>query len=117
MKPKFIVTDFSLAIISRALKEYNNQNIKEYWEICFKIIIDKEEMPSNINFVSVSSAQLSRGIKYFIEKSHWYHRNETYKKKIVLRSLGHFSVCTDFSIARKIYKSAYLPVNLLLINT
>ena len=32
MKPKVIVTDFSLAIVSGVLKEYNRQNIKEYLE-------------------------------------------------------------------------------------
>ena len=32
MKPEVKVTDFSLAVISVVLKEYNRQNIKEYLE-------------------------------------------------------------------------------------
>ena len=74
MKPKLIMTDFGLSIISWVLKEYNRQNIKEYLEKCFKIITDKEEMPSKIIVVSVRSTHVLRSIKYFIEKLQWYHQ-------------------------------------------
>ena len=57
MKPKLITTDFSLAIISGLLKEYNRQNIKEYLEKCFELIIVKERMPSDITVVSVCSVK------------------------------------------------------------
>ena len=94
MKPKLIMTDFSLAIISGVQKECNRENIKKYLEKCFEIITDKEEMPSNITVLSVCSIYLLRGIKYFIEKSQWYHQNEALKK-IILKSLRHLVVCTD----------------------
>ena len=45
-------------------------------------------------------------MKYFIEKSQWYHRNKA-PKKIVLRSLGRLVVCPDFSIVKTIVKSVY----------
>ena len=106
VKPKLIMTDFSLVIISGVIKEYNRQNLKEYLEKCSQIITDNEEMPSNITVVSVCSAHLSRGIKYFIEKSQWYHRNKALKK-IVLKSLGRLVVCTNFSIVKTIVKSVY----------
>ena len=41
MKPKIIMTDFSLAIISGVLEKYNRQLIKEYLEKCVEIIICK----------------------------------------------------------------------------
>ena len=63
-------------------------------------------MLSNITVVSVSSAHLLRGIKYFIEKSQWYNRNKAVKK-IFLKSLAHLVVCTGFSIVKKIIKSVY----------
>ena len=56
------------------LKECNKQNIEEKY---FEIIIDKEEMPSNITVVSVCSACVLRVIKYFIEKGQRYHQNGT----------------------------------------
>ena len=68
------MTDFGLAIISWVLKEYNRQYIKEYLEKCFKIIIDKEEIPSKIIVVSVCSTHVLRSVKYFIEKLQWYHQ-------------------------------------------
>ena len=43
MKPKLIMTEFSLTTIHGVLKEYNRQNIKEYLEKCFEIIIEKEK--------------------------------------------------------------------------
>ena len=88
------------------LKEYNRQNIKEYLEKCFELITDKEEMSSNITVVSVCSVHLLRGIRYFTEKLQWYHRNKALKK-IVLKSLGHFVVCTDFSIVKTVVKLVY----------
>ena len=106
MKPKIIMTDFSLAIISGVLEKYNRQNIKEYLEKCVEIIICKEEILSNITVVSVCSAHLLRGIKYFIEKSQWYHRSKALKK-IVFKSLARLVVCTGFSIVKKIMKSVY----------
>ena len=66
IKRKLKMTDLSLAINSGVLKKYNRQNIKEYLEKCFEIIIDKEEMFSKITFVSVCSAHLLKCIKYFI---------------------------------------------------
>ena len=110
VKPKLIMTDFSLAIISGVIKEYNRQNLKEYLEKCFQIITDNEEMPSNITVVSVCSAHLLRGIKYFTEKLQWYHRNKALKK-IVLKSLGHFVVCSDFSIVKTIVKFVYYVIS------
>ena len=53
VKTKLIMIDFNLAIISEVLKEYNRQNLKEYLEKCFQIIIDNEEMHSNITVVRV----------------------------------------------------------------
>ena len=101
MKTKLIMTDFSLAIISGVLKEYNR-----YLEKCFEIIIGEEEMPCNITAVSVCSAPLLRGIKYFVEKSQWYHQNKALKKTL-LKNLGCIVVYTDFSIVRTIVKSVY----------
>ena len=95
-----------MANIFGVLQEYNRQNIKEYLEKCFKIIAEKDEMPSKINVVSVCSAQLLRGIKYFIEKSQWCHRNKELKK-IVLKSLSRLVVCPNFSIVKTIVKSVY----------
>ena len=43
MKPKLIMTEFSLTTIHGVLKECNRQNIKEYLEKCFEIIIEKEK--------------------------------------------------------------------------
>ena len=50
MKPKLIMTDFSLAIISGVQKECNRENIKKYLEKCFEIITDKEEMLPTLLF-------------------------------------------------------------------
>ena len=63
-------------------------------------------MLSNITVVSLCSSHLLRGIKYFIQKSQWYHRNKALKK-IVLKSLGCYVVCTDFSIVKTIVKLVY----------
>ena len=63
-------------------------------------------MLSNITVVNVCSDHLLRGIKCFIEKSRWYHRNKAVKK-IVLKSLARLVVCTGFSIVKKIMKSVY----------
>ena len=60
-------------------------------------------MLSNITVVSLCSSHLLRGIKYFIQNSQWYHRNKALKK-IVLKSLGCYVVCTDFSIVKTIVK-------------
>ena len=48
MKPKLIMTEFSLTTIHGVLKakdkiQYNRQNIKEYLEKYFEIIIEKEK--------------------------------------------------------------------------
>ena len=67
MKPKLIMTDFSLAIITGMLKECNRRNIKECLEKCFEIIIDREQMPSSITAVTVCSAHHSRSIKYSLK--------------------------------------------------
>ena len=53
-------------------------------------------MPSNITVVSVCIACLFMGIKYFIEKLQWYHRNK------VLKSFGHAVLCTDFSLSKEL---------------
>ena len=53
MKPKLVMTDFSLAVISGV------RNRKEYLEKCFEIIIDKEKIPSKITVVSICSAYLN----------------------------------------------------------
>ena len=53
MKPKLVMTDFSLAVISGV------RNRKEYFEKCFEIIIDKEKIPSKITVVSICSAYLN----------------------------------------------------------
>ena len=106
MKLKLIMLDFSLAIIFGVLKENNRQNIKEYLEKCFEIIIGKEEMPCNITTVSVCSALLLKCIMYFLEKSQCYHQNKALKR-IVLKNLGHLVVCTDFLIVKAIVKSVY----------
>ena len=63
-------------------------------------------MLSNIIVVSVSYAHLLMGIKYFIEKSQCYHRNKALKK-IVLKNLGRYVECTDFSIVKTIVKLVY----------
>ena len=112
------MTDFSLAIISGVIKEYNRQNLKEHLEKCFQTIIDNEEIPSNITVVSVCSAHLLRGIKNFIEKSQWYHRNKALKK-IVLKSLGRLVVPPIFQLSKQLLNQFIMcfPVNLSLINT
>ena len=63
-------------------------------------------MLSNITVVSVSYAHLLMVIKYFIEKSQCYHRNKALKK-IVLKNLGRYVECTDFSIVKTIVKLVY----------
>ena len=45
MKPKLLMIDFSLAIISGVLKKYNRQNIKEYLEKYLQIITAKKKCP------------------------------------------------------------------------
>ena len=54
----------------------------------------------------VCSTQLMRGVKYFVERSKWYHGNKQLKQ-LILRVLGRLIVCHDFNIMKKIVYAAY----------
>ena len=54
----------------------------------------------------VCSAHLMRGVKYFVERSKWYHRNKQLKQ-LMLKLLGRLIVCHDFNIIKKFAHAAY----------
>ena len=50
----------------------------------------------------VCSVHLMRGLKYFAERSKWYHRNKQLKQ-LILKVLGRLIVCHDFNIIKKLH--------------
>ena len=82
-KPKLIKTEFSLAIIGGILLQFNQVNLQQYLDQCFKVISEKEEMVSTFCVPVVCSAHLMRGVKYLVESSKWSHRNNQLKQLIL----------------------------------
>ena len=105
-KPKLIKTDFSLAIIGGILLQFNQVNIQQYLDQRFKVISENEEMLCTFCVLVVCSAHLMRGVKYFVERSKWYHRNKQLKQ-LMLKVFGRLIVCHDFNIIKKIAYAAY----------
>ena len=101
-KPKLIKTDFSLAIIGSILLLFNQVNLQQYLDQCFKVISEEEEMLITFCVPVVCSAHLMRGVKYFVERLKWYHRNKQVKQ-LILKVLGRLIVCHDFIIIKKLH--------------
>ena len=93
-------TNFSLAIMGGILLQFYQVNLQHYLDQCFKVISEEEEMLSTFCVPVVCSAHLMTGVKYFVERSKWYHRSKQLKQ-LILKVLGRLIVCHDFNIIKR----------------
>jgi hypothetical protein len=101
VKPRYIVTDFSYAIINACLQSFNNLSLLSYLRRCFNILqvkVTQHEI-SSITFIVLCHAHIMKTVSMSVSRA----ESDTAKRKKILVLFSALSRTTDLTSAKATY--------------